>query len=353
MTLNPDAAFSRGDILREVAQLKRDVRTLQTARRLEAASIGAGGLTVKGGQIVILDAGGNETMRLSTDGLSLEGLLEVTGDGGVLRAADVGSNRYVLTQAGGLEFGTVSPSAALAFMRWSPVFDSLQFESNNFSVLSDGQIFLQATGDSSMSLTTNAEIGVSVDTRYVASVTGTSFVQAEGQIQLISGADQVFISHGTGTGTNAVWSVGSDLLVAETSARRFKTDIRDFHPPSRSIFDLKPRTWRDRGEVEKYADTDRWQIGYVAEELDDIGLGAFVNYDEDGAPFSIAYDRLVMPAIEEIKTLRRQVDSLTAWAVIQGYQSPETPNIEMTVLPKRMPDHSRPTPAARPELKLP
>jgi hypothetical protein len=55
VTINPDAAFSRGDIMREIADLKRQVADLSTARRLEAASIGAGGLTVRGGHITVTD----------------------------------------------------------------------------------------------------------------------------------------------------------------------------------------------------------------------------------------------------------------------------------------------------------
>lgn len=66
-------------LLRRISNLERQITDLQTARRLEAASIGRGGLTVKGGAIVIEDADGEEKMRLATDGLTILGVLEVLG----------------------------------------------------------------------------------------------------------------------------------------------------------------------------------------------------------------------------------------------------------------------------------
>lgn len=50
-------AFSPGDLMRRVANLEREVRALQTARRLEAATIGAGGVRVTGGGSIFLDGG--------------------------------------------------------------------------------------------------------------------------------------------------------------------------------------------------------------------------------------------------------------------------------------------------------
>lgn len=91
-----DPFFSAGDIMREIAELKRWRTQIENEKRLEKASIGAGGLTVKGGKIEILDAAGNVTMTLATDGLTLNGLLEVFGGdislsgGGSLKVADGG-----------------------------------------------------------------------------------------------------------------------------------------------------------------------------------------------------------------------------------------------------------------------
>lgn len=52
-------------LTRRIVDLERQVRELQAGRRLEAATIGAGGLTVKdGGQIVLLDETGHVLIEL-------------------------------------------------------------------------------------------------------------------------------------------------------------------------------------------------------------------------------------------------------------------------------------------------
>lgn len=99
MSLISDQASSDGELMRRLRELEHRLTEVENARALERSSIGAGGLTVKGGAIAILDAAGNETMRLSTDGLTLQGLLAVAGsievsggtiviDGGDLRSSD-------------------------------------------------------------------------------------------------------------------------------------------------------------------------------------------------------------------------------------------------------------------------
>lgn len=55
---------------RRIKALEKKVAQLEGARRLEAASIGAGGLTVRGGGIYIEDANGNLLLTLDADGLT-------------------------------------------------------------------------------------------------------------------------------------------------------------------------------------------------------------------------------------------------------------------------------------------
>lgn len=54
-----DAAVSQGDIMRRLRDLERAVRELTAARRLESASIGAGGLRIFGGGSLTVEGGGN------------------------------------------------------------------------------------------------------------------------------------------------------------------------------------------------------------------------------------------------------------------------------------------------------
>jgi hypothetical protein len=54
-----DAARNPGDVMHRLAELERQITELQTARRLEAASIGRGGLRIHGGGGLTVEGGGN------------------------------------------------------------------------------------------------------------------------------------------------------------------------------------------------------------------------------------------------------------------------------------------------------
>jgi hypothetical protein len=60
-------------IARAFADLRRELTELRAARTLEAATIGAGGITVRGGQIVIQDVAGNVLDTLDANGLTVSG----------------------------------------------------------------------------------------------------------------------------------------------------------------------------------------------------------------------------------------------------------------------------------------
>jgi hypothetical protein len=359
-----DAAFSSGDLMRNQRTLQADVRQLQTGRRLPSASIGAGGLRVFGGGSVTVDGGGD---FVASNGSSIKALY-AGGEQAVSWGTLVGSPE---SSAPGLDLGhgiVVQDVNGVNVVSLSVRPDGTREVVNGselgnlgaFWAISD-QINLGTAAHPAEEIIVLGDLiqighsDVPADQIRIRSAdivmgmpdpggsrfslnAGNAFMIAGGtsDVVLDAGSGDYFLANmSTGSGTNVIYT--GVRIAEETSARRFKTDIRDFHIPSRAIFDLKPRTWRDRGEVERDPATDRWNVGYIAEELDEIGLGAFVNYDKDGAPFSIAYDRLVLPAIEEIKTLRHQVDSLTAWAATQGFQPPERPSVEATALPKRKP----------------
>jgi hypothetical protein len=67
-----DAAFSDGDIMRRLRTLEQHVRELNAGRRLENATVGAGGVTVKGTGGVTLTDGGDLTVEGGGD-ITVEG----------------------------------------------------------------------------------------------------------------------------------------------------------------------------------------------------------------------------------------------------------------------------------------
>lgn len=141
---------------------------------------------------------------------------------------------------------------------------------------------------------------------------GNLFLNADGQIQLNSAANQVFITHQTTTASATCYLGTTGIVRRSTSARRYKHDIADLEVDPDTVLQLRPRTWRDKHEVEQDPDTTQRVPGFVAEELVDIGLDVFVTHNDNGEVESIAYDRLTAALIPLLRRQQQQIDALTA-----------------------------------------
>lgn len=118
-----------------------------------------------------------------------------------------------------------------------------------------------------------------------------------------------------------------------SSSRRYKiaeeplahTDARFYD----RLLGLQPKTWFDRAEAEYHAEVvesrnagvgfnPEWvnagplrrQVGAIAEDLDEAGLGMLVSYTTDGEPESIMYDRIGATLIPVVRDLRDRVEEL-------------------------------------------
>lgn len=144
-----------------------------------------------------------------------------------------------------------------------------------------------------------------------------------------SGGEAARVVMGT---TPANWTTGntSNMHITSTgnvfmctSRRAAKTDIR----PARlggDVLDIEPVTFRDRGEVERRTEWEnggrkgeeppkpRAYLGAVAEQVEDLGLDHLVMRDEGGAVQGLAYDRIAIALIPEVRALRDRLDTLTA-----------------------------------------
>jgi hypothetical protein len=128
-------------------------------------------------------------------------------------------------------------------------------------------------------------------------------------------------------------STGQITYTAISSTRRAKRDITDLDIDPAAVMQMRPRSWLPRpavrscpdwmheqhgegecraGEVVESPEDDIRQVGFIAEELDEIGLGDFVQYDEEGLPAAISYDRLTAALIPVLQAQQAQIDALTA-----------------------------------------
>jgi hypothetical protein len=150
----------------------------------------------------------------------------------------------------------------------------------------------------------------------VKSETGLDYgavkIDANGALALTSGQDQIAMDHNTtGAAANMVIDSVTQIVTRSTSSRRYKQDIEDVEIDPKVVLKMQGRTWRQKSDVEADPYTEVRYVGFIAEELDDLGLDIFVIYDEYG-PEAIQYDRLVVALLELVKLQQTQIDELLA-----------------------------------------
>jgi hypothetical protein len=101
-----------------------------------------------------------------------------------------------------------------------------------------------------------------------------------------------------------------------TSSRKYKTGIEDYSTDNEQILKVRPVSFYDKREYDKAEKGEKGSgsdckrhVGLIAEELHDLGLGAYVEY-LDGEPDAINYDRLVIPLIGVVKKLEQRIKAL-------------------------------------------
>src|SRR5690625_4793589 len=126
---------------------------------------------------------------------------------------------------------------------------------------------------------------------------------------------------------NIRMGTSSSPFYRTTSARRSKLAIEDISVDPYNLLKVKVRDWYDKTNTEKYAEllTKRQEGesvnfgeiepikrigGLVAEEVEDVGLEMFVEYDENGRVVNLQYDRLWTLLIPIVKDLKERLDKL-------------------------------------------
>lgn len=265
-----------GWIKREFREVRRLIRESNAAKRLQAATIGAGGITVtNGGYIQSKYASGDDVGLFAGPVNSTPE--NPAGDGFALNVYTESQSgaQYVVFQASRLPPSGAFPGGHSAIYTSAQQVDVQSEDFSNGVHVDNGQVYLFS--DDQVHL--YAPNGVTV--QWVA--TGSSanaFIDTDGRI----------------------WR--------STSSLRYKQDVEHAALDPAAVLNMQPRTWRDKAEVEADPDTERRYVGFIAEELHDIGLGQFVVYDEQG-PEAIAYDRLSVALLALDKQQQSQIDDLT------------------------------------------
>lgn len=171
-----------------------------------------------------------------------------------------------------------------------------------------------------------------VDEFGVQSASGKNLV-LRGDGDLVLRGNRHSADYNSTTGTANVRLTTTGFLGVTSSSRRYKDAIE---PATETVDELvnkllsvDARTWFDKNSAERLAkalteehdgeepDDDLKDVeplrripGVIAEELHDVGLGILVEYNDDGLPESVMYDRLGAMLLPVVRDLRDRITEL-------------------------------------------
>lgn len=108
----------------------------------------------------------------------------------------------------------------------------------------------------------------------------------------------------------AVWALSDGTMGTAQSSRKVK---QDFLKPDITLEQMRSVDWtlyRFIDDVNLNGDSANLHLGMIAEELDDNGLGLFVEYNDDYEPVGINYPMLSVWAIHEAHLAHDRIDRL-------------------------------------------
>jgi hypothetical protein len=98
--------------------------------------------------------------------------------------------------------------------------------------------------------------------------------------------------------TTVKWCSTTYELAADSSSQRFKTNIRPFLGGVEEILKLQAVVYNP---IEDPNGAD--EVGFLAEQVAEVGLTQFISYDAEEKPLSVSYDRMIALVTNAIKEL--------------------------------------------------
>jgi trimeric autotransporter adhesin len=238
------------------------------------------------------------------------------------------NERLRITSAGLVGIGSTAPGAQLQVNSPSPS------RSYSSSVLDFSNIHLQgsstAATTSALTFTSSGSGGAAIgfsrgaglDTEisfWTNSAAGSANTATErmritstGNVGIGTTAPATLL-HANGTirytnrpAAGTITAIGFDAngdLKASSSSLRYKHDIENYGKGLAEVMELRPVSFKFNGE-------DRTNIGFIAEEVDELGLTEVMLYNEEDQPEGVMYANMISLLTKAIQELKAEVDEL-------------------------------------------
>lgn len=105
---------------------------------------------------------------------------------------------------------------------------------------------------------------------------------------------------------NVQWDPTTGQLYQAVSSRRYKDNITPLQDDFKKLLLAEPKTYTYK------SCPGIWEIGYIAEEIDALGLKWLVDYDNQGQPDALKYEKMVLYLNEIAKDQQEQLDAKDA-----------------------------------------
>ena len=103
---------------------------------------------------------------------------------------------------------------------------------------------------------------------------------------------------------NVQWNSTTGQFYQDSSSMRYKENITPLRDDFEKLLSAQPKTYTRPGTP------NRWEIGYIAEEIDKLGLKHLVQYNNAGQPNGLNYDKMVLYLVEIAKDQKAQISGL-------------------------------------------
>lgn len=269
-----------------------------------------GGLFSSGDNNVALYANGTKTLEGNNGGITIPGSLSVGNGASITGNQTVSGTTTSGSQTvNGNEFVSGSSRSNGKFLT------TLEGPGGGYSFVDDAgnDSGMFAYGDGHFALKANGlnrvEIGNNLN---FDNTPGSVYMRAGNDVVFdIGGSHNYYMNNmkaktGGGNFKTIQININNGVVQYDNSSRRYKRNIRPLEDDFSLILKSQPRVYN------RLTDTVYWELGYIAEEMDSIGLHNLVQHDANGVIDGFDYDKMILYAVEVLKIQDAAIRDLKA-----------------------------------------